>query len=449
MCFRKQIVGALFALWVGGMSDDLLHADPSTPTDITVPGSVAAPVTPAPADNSSLPATSGPPPTAPAPVPAAPSTTTTAMAVSAVTPSSPSFWPSGRLPFHVSVTLGEIYDDNIFIQPHKTSDFITQLTLKGEIKLGDKDVVDGNYLDAYYAPSGSIYADHSSEDYINQDLELFYQHRFSRLTLSLDQSYVKDTATSISIGNLVTSDVYTTNLKADYAYSDKLDITSNVSQVFTDYDTALYTSSGEWVNDDYFLYKWDEKLSFGFGPKFGFLSFAGAPLQTYQQFLPRLQYAYSDKLTFSLAGGLEYRQYNQQGEGDLLTGIFDFAGTYHPWLDTTLSISGSRHYVPAYGFIGDDYLATSVGINGRQKFLKNFSFNLGVGYENDDYLVANSGFSGVTREDNYVFITTGLDWNPNAWLLVSGGYKYQNDSSNFHAFSFDDNQLDLSVEASY
>jgi hypothetical protein len=446
MFFRKRMACALFALIAGGGTSLLLQADPSTPTDITVPGSEAAPMAPTPADNGSAPASSGPAPAAPA-ASAASSTVTTAPA--ALPATSSSFWPSGRLPFHVSVTLGEIYDDNIFIQPHKTSDFITQLTVKGEIKLGDKDEVDGNYLDAYYAPSGSIYADHSSEDFINQDLELFYQHRFSRLAVSLDQVYAKETATSISIGNLVTSNVYTTNLKADYAYSDRLDITSSVSQVFTDYDTALYSSSGEWVNDDYFLYKWDSKLSLGFGPKFGFLSFAGAPLQTYQQFLPRLEYDYSEKLTFSLAGGAEYRQYNQQGQGDLLTGIFDFAGTYHPWLDTTLSVNGSRHYVPGYGLTGDDYLATNVGLNGRQKFLKDFSFNLGFGYENDDYLLSSGGPSGESREDNYFYVSTGLDWTPNTWLLVSGDYKYQNDSSNFQAFSFDDNQLELSVEASY
>jgi hypothetical protein len=446
MRLPKKIFCALLALAVGLGPGSLVLAVPVNSTDISVPGSAAAPMAPVPSDTGSAVETIGPV-QGQTPTPAEPSAKITATAAAPADTSS--FWPSGRLPFHFSAKLAEIYDDNIFIQQNKTSDFITQLTLRAEIKLGDQQVVDGNYFDAFYAPTFAVYADHSGDDYINHNLELFYQHRFSRLSLSLDQTYARTTATSISVGNLTTSDVYGTTLKAYYAYSDKLEITSSVSQTVTDYDTASYATSEEWVNDDYFLYKWDSKLSFGFGPKFGFLSFAGTALQTYQQFLPRLRYIYSDKITFNLAGGLEYRQYNQAGQGDLLTGIFDFAGTYHPWLDTSLSLFGSRHYVPAYGFAGQDYLATTAGINGSQKFLKDFSFNLGFGYENDDYLLANTAFAGQGRTDNYYYITTGVDWAPNTWLLLSGSYRYQNDDSNTRAFSFNDNQLQLSVEATY
>lgn len=470
MFIRKGIAGGLLVLAVaGGPTRPLAAQQVSAPSDITVPGAQAPSAEPVPPEPIGPPMPEPVGPQAPSPSlgllpgqigPPAPASSATAgpamipavtgTANPAVTAASDSsFWPSGRLPFHLSAKLGEIYDDNIFIQPDKTSDFITQLTLKSEIRLGNQHVVDGNYLDAFYAPTFALYADHSSEDYIDQDVGVFYQHRFSRLTLSADQTYTKTTATSITIGNLVTSDVIATNLKADYAYSDKLDIASTVTQTFTDYDAASFTNSGEWVLDTYFLYKWDSKLSFGFGPKFGFLDFSGAPLQTYQQFLPRVIYTYSDRLTVSLDGGLEYRQYNQDNEGDLLTGIFDISATYRPFVDTTLALTGSRHYVPAYGFIGQDYLASSVGVTGRQKFLKDFSFNLGFGYENDDYLLPASGFSGVTRNDDYLYATAGLDWTPNTWLVVAGAYRYQNDSSNFQAFSFDDNQLELSIEASY
>jgi hypothetical protein len=367
----------------------------------------------------------------------------------AVPASTDNSWTGGRLPFHISVTLGEVYDSNIFFQPNKTSDFITQLGVRGEIKFGDQEVTDGNYLDGYYAPSGALYADHSSEDFLNQDVDLLYQHRFTRLTLSLEQSYTKTTATSFSIGNLVTSNIYTTNAKATYAYSDKVEINSSFSQVFTDYNTAYYTSSREWINDEYFLYKLDSKLSIGIGQRFGFLDFEGAPFQTYQQLLPRLKYDYSGRLTFQLAAGAEYRQYNQSGRADRFTGVFELSGTYQPFLDTTISLRGSRHYVPAYGFNDEDYLATNVSLTGRQKFLKEFYFNLGLGYENDSYLYNGTGFTGPNREDNYYFATTGLDWDPNTWLVVSSYYKYQKDASNFSAFSFDDNQVGFSIEASY
>jgi hypothetical protein len=321
--------------------------------------------------------------------------------------------------------------------------------IRGEVKFGDPEVTDGNYLDGLYEPSVNLYADHSGNDFVNHDVDVLYQHRFSRLALSLEQSYVKATATSFSIGNLVASDVYTTNANATYVYSDKVDIAASVSQVITDYDNADYANSQEWINDYYFLYKLDPKLSVGFGPRFGFLDNQTSPFQTYQQFLGRLKYDYSGKLTFNLAGGAEYRQYHANGRGDELTGVFEFAGTYQPTLYTTVSLNGSRHYVPAYSFPGQDYLATDVSLNGRQQFFQKFYLNLGVGYENDGYLFAATGLSGPTREDNYFFVTSGLDWKPNTWLVASSYYKYQQDSSNFSAFSFNDNQVGFSINASY
>ena len=449
MSLRKCIgCGLLLVVGILGFSS-LLFADSSLSTEVPPPIPTpappsASPNTPAPA----LPAadTGANTPTA---------TSAPASAPASASSSSDHLWISGRLPFRISASLGEVYDDNIFIQRNKTSDFITQLGARAEIKFGDPEVVDGNYLDGYYAPSGSLYANHSDEDFLNQDVGLLYQHRFTRLVLSLEQSYAKTTETSISIGNLVRSDVYTTNAKADYAYSDKLDITSSISQVFTSYNTSFFTSSREWINDEYFLYKLDSKLSIGIGPKFGFLDFDGSPFQTYQQILPRLKYDYSGKLTFQLAGGAEYRQFDGGGRGDVLTAIYDVSGTYQPYLDTTITLRGSRHYVPAYGFVGQDYLATDVDLTGRQRFLQKFYLNLALGYENDSYLenvgsqFSNSGPSEPDREDNYFFARVGLDWTPNTWLTVSSYYKYQNDDSNFSSFSFDDNQVGFSIEGSY
>jgi hypothetical protein len=105
-----------------------VFAEPTTsPTDITVPGSAAAPTTPVPSDNATPTVTST---LTPAEVPATPTVETSTQTPVALPSDSTSFWPSGRLPFRFSAKLAETWDDNIFIQPHKTSDFITQLTLK-------------------------------------------------------------------------------------------------------------------------------------------------------------------------------------------------------------------------------------------------------------------------------------------------------------------------------
>jgi Putative beta-barrel porin 2 len=361
----------------------------------------------------------------------------------------PTTGQGGRLPFLVSASISEVYDDNIFIQPHKTSDFITQLNVRGEYSVGDRSASDGNYLDVFYAPSGDIYARNSSQDSFNQAAGLLYQHRFSKLTLGVEQDYSKDNSTSASAGNLVTSSLYTTNAWADFDYSDKLTLLGDFTQTVTDYETTGYASSNEWSGNFHFLYHLDSKISVGLGPRFGFLDITGAPNQTYQQLLAWLTYGYSDKLSFTLSGGAEYREYQNSNPGDKLSPVFNLAGVYTPSSYTTLTLSAGRQYNPSYNFTGQNYINTNVTLTGREKFCRDFHYNLSFGYENDDYESAGAVITGNTRNDNYYFVNTGFDWNPNSWLLTSIYYKYQKDDSNFASSTFDDNQVGLSLSVSY
>lgn len=358
-------------------------------------------------------------------------------------------WQGGHLPFLVSVSLSEVYDDNIFIQPKKTSDEITQINLRGEYRIGDRAASDGNFLDVFYSPAFDLYANQSNQDSFNQLVGVLYQHRFSKLDLGLEQDYSKQSSTSAAAGTLVTSDIYTTTGTADYAYSDRLSLTGNVTQTVTGYEATGFSSSNEWVGNTYFLYKLDSKLSVGLGPAVGFLDIGAAPNQTFEQILGHVDYRYSRKLSFSLSAGAEDRQYQGSATGDKISPVFTLAGTYHPFIDTTLTLSGSRSYQPSYNTPGQDYLDTNVSLTASQLFLQKFTYNLGLGYENDGYEAAGIVLTGPTRSDDYFYATTSVGWNPNKWMMTSIFYKYQKDDSNLAAATFDDNQVGLSLSLSY
>jgi hypothetical protein len=358
------------------------------------------------------------------------------------------FSPNGRIPFHITAVIGESYDDNIFVQPHKTSDELTTLSIKGELRFGDRSSTDSNFLDVYYQPSGILYAQHSSEDTLNQNVDLFYQHRFTRLTLSLEQSYVHAQSTNSAIGNLVTSDTYNTNATVDYAYSDKLDLKGSFLLNVTDFQDSSYTNSREFDGNFYFLYHLDSRLSLGLGPEFGFLDVQQTANQTYQQLLGHVLYVYSGRLTFAADGGAELREY-QGTTGNTLTPVFDLTATYTPSPYTILSLSGARRDSPSYNLIGQDYVSTSISVSAIQQFYQKFSLRLSLGYENDDYQAASNNPGDTAREDNYFFVNPGVDYHPNDWLTVSAYYRYQRDDSSFSGFDFNDNQVGLTLSASY
>jgi len=360
-----------------------------------------------------------------------------------------SYIPEGHLPVLFTASISEVYDDNIFISPNKISDYITQINLMADYRVGNDKAIDAGTFDIFYSPSFDIYANHSAQDSFNNYAGAQYQYRFSKLTLGIQQTYNRNSSTSAPAGTLVTIANYVTRASADYAVSSKLSVVGVFTQNINNYDSPGFSDSNEWIGDLYFLYKYDSKLSLGFGPKFGWLDVTLAPNQTYQDLLGRANYNYSKKLSFTADAGVEIREYQGPAAYDKVAGVFNVSAIYQPFTNTTLTLACGRQFEPSYNLYGQDYMASRVSLTGRQRFLQEFYYNLQVGYENDAYQSAGVALTGAARNDNYYFVSTGFDWNPNSWLTGSVWHKYQADNSNFSGFTFNDNQVGISAGFRY
>ncbi len=357
--------------------------------------------------------------------------------------------PEGHLPVQLSAAVSEVYDDNIFISPVKVSDFITQINLLADYHVGNDKAIDAGTFDIFYAPSFDIYASHSNQDSFNSNVGAQFQYRFSKLTLGIEQTYNHVNQTNAPAGTLVTTSDYMTKASANYAIDSKFSIVGTFTQDILNYDTAGFSSSNEWVGDLYFMYKYDSKLSLGFGPTFGWMDVTLAPNYTYQDILGRVDYAYSKKLSFHLNAGAEVVEYQGPAAYDRVAAVFDLSTVYQPFTNTTITLDAGRQFTPSYNFNGQDYLASKVSIAGRQRFLQDFYYNVQFGYENDAYQSAGVALTGPARNDNYYFASTGFDWVPNSFVTSSIFYRYQADDSNFSGFTFNDNQVGVSVGFKY
>lgn len=374
-----------------------------------------------------------------------------------------------KFPVTFGLSVGETYDDNIFIQPQKTSDWVTDISPSLLLELGQKINLDHNialedpqanpenlsnenYFSLSYKPTVLLYADNSNLDSINQAVDALYAHQFSKLTLALEQRYAYLTEptiqTSLNGGN-VNRDIFTTIARANYVYSDKLSTYGTFTQTINDYHTAGFTNTNEWIGDYYFLYQATGKISIGVGPRIGFVDVTGAPNQTWQAGLVHLFYVPTGKLSFTMDVGGEVREYQGNGSGDRATPVLDASGTYRPFDSTSITLSAGRDVHASNSFIGQDYTASRVQLGLRQRFVQVLYFNLNAGYENDNYSFASQGLTGPTREDNYYYIKPGFDWVANDWLTVSAYYQYSKDNSNFHTVSFNDNQVNITASVKY
>ena len=355
-----------------------------------------------------------------------------------------------RFRYNVGVTVREVYDDNINISStQRTSDSFT--VIEPGIHLGFGDSAGGfNYLAFDYILSAYFFAEHSERDAVEHLIRLAAQHDFGRLVLGLSQEVRILDGTNLNtltnttgvqantdVGRASQSNNYTTTLNATYDLTGKLFLSSQASYAISDYETLIgsqVASANIFIN-----YVYSPKLVIGLGATGGVNSSDGPTSdETFEQMNVRANYIVSGKISLSLSGGIEFRQFG--GGGDSVSPVFEIAGSYRPFENTIISILGSRRTNSSASLAGQDYSQTSISLTFSQRLFSRANFSLAVGYTNSDYLNATTGDS-TARSDDYFYIEPSIDLNITRYWSIGVYYLYREDSSTLDLFSFYDNQF--------
>jgi hypothetical protein len=353
------------------------------------------------------------------------------------------------LPVHFDLFLSETYDDNIFLQPMKSWDYVSHIAPSLSYIMGDPDAPNANYLSLFYQPTFLIYANNSGENTVEQNVNVQYTYTFTKLRLGLQQQYQKLADATIDADDIVKRNIYTTTATADYDYDDRLSFHLIGMQTITDYDDQFRPDTNEWTVNAFFLYDVTPKLKLGFGPEIGFLDEEFAPNQVYEQLLGHLQYQATGKITISLSLGGEARQY-QYGEDDQLTPVFDLRGDYQMSDATSFYIDGHAETYASSTLGGQNYQDTAIQAGVRQRLLQKFFLSVSGGYDHSTYRNLTPAVASLPeRIDDYYFGKAAVSWVPNNWLTVSGSYQYSTDDSSLAFANFNDNQYTLACELKY
>ena len=355
-------------------------------------------------------------------------------------------WLDSRLPVHFTLDFNSYYDDNIFISPVKTNDYVFRISPGLNYSLGERDQSD-NYLYLSYVPTVIEYYTNSQQDAVDQHANMIYQHNFQKLSLTLGQTYAHMNDTSVQAGNIVVSNLYDTTLAAHYDYSDKLSINADVDQSLSYYPGAGYNNIYEWSGGAYFLYQITPKISLGVGPRVGYDEIPTQPSQEWEQGLLHLTYNVTEKITLSASGGGEVREFDTNLP-DQVTGVFNLSAYWTPFEGTSLNISGYRRNDPSYSIAGTNFTATGISAGIRQKFLQDFAVGVNGGYENDAYTAASVLATGA-RTDNYYYVHPYIQWIPAKWVELTAYYQYSANDSTINTISFNDNQIGSTLSFKY
>ena len=363
------------------------------------------------------------------------------------------------------LNVGVAYNDNIFIDANKRGDAITTIEPGIILALGDfRDVLprlgtfEHVYLDPLddtdapqryiyldYHPSIYVFARTSSQNAVDESLNLYGNYNFPKLGLALHAQYQKLSIEDIDAGDRIDREFYTLDLTAFYEQSTKTSWEFDFGVRDREYQ-APYTSSTELVSQNFLNYAYGPKTQFSVGFAVGYLDYRNIVNQTYQQGLLRVTSVQFAKLDFVASGGIEYRE-NIGGNNNVIGGIFNVTANFHPYDGTIVTLLASRDTEPS-AIANEDVTYTRVGVSLNQRFLSRIYLTLSASYGNSDYSTVQTGQS-LSRTDNVEEFFASVGTDVTAYATLQCTYQFRNSTSTEAGRTYTENIGGVDVRFTY
>ena len=337
------------------------------------------------------------------------------------------------------------YDSNIFISPeNETSDYIFAITPGVAVGFGDfrskligadtfryrfERFADQNYFFVNYAPTIVLFLENTDQDSVNQNAQLEGEWSFQKLTVGARVNFQTLNAPSEDIGGRVESQRLSAAIISRYQLTGKTALEFNAYYEGVNY-SGDYVDTQEWRGETWLNYQIMPKTTVAFGLVYGHLERSPGPADNFEEAQVRVRSPPSEKLSFGLVAGPEFRQ--TEGGSDQTNGVFTLFADWTP-TDSSMLTLEAYNRVLASGAVGENYTATGVLLQYRQRLFQRIFFDLSGGYQHSKY----DGEIEAGREDDLYFVRPGFGFGLTSWMTceVTGEFR-SNDSTDFQR-SFD------------
>jgi hypothetical protein len=264
----------------------------------------------------------------------------------------------------------------------------------------------GEHWSLNYTPTLRWYSDERFTDGLDHRVSLTGRTTLREWNLGLSQTFSRTTDPLIETGSETDQDTYGTSVRANRALNSKVSIDLGVSQslrfVDTDSGSRRLTNRKSWSTMNWIDYKYQERLSLGFGAGFTYDDVQLGSDMTSQQVQARLRWLPGDKLSLGLSGGLDIRQYLDADISGTVSPIFSATAGYQLFETTSLFASLSRTVSPSYY---SQTLSESTGLSAgvNQRLLSRFFLNVRGGYTIRDYSVTSRDGGRSDEQETYSF----------------------------------------------
>ena len=297
-----------------------------------------------------------------------------------------------------------------------------------------------------YTPTLRFYSSSAFKDTLDHAVVLSGGTLYEDWKLGLSQSYINSSQPLIETGAQTDEEVYATSLSASRSLSSKMSLELGLTQNlrFLQGDaigSQQLSDSKTWSTMDWVNYQFAPSIGAAIGVGLGYDSIEIGSDMLSEQLQGRVTWHPSKKLSVSISGGAEDRQFLDSDQGNLINPIYSAAIEWLPQETTTFSLSAGRTVTPSY-FSSQLTEQTMVTLGLHQRLFKKLSLDLGGGYRWTGYKASVQGLP-VDREDDGTFFSARLGMGVLRRGTVAIFYQTSDNNSTDGDFSYTSTQIGL------
>jgi len=306
----------------------------------------------------------------------------------------------------------------------------------------------GRHWTLDYTPTIQVYSDKAFNNNVGHMASLMGSVSYEDWVFSLSQTYSKSDSTLVETATQTEQQQFSTSLNASCQLNEKFSTDMSLGQQISDVTGGQGIRA--WSLSDWLNYQIAQRIFIGIGGTFQYVDVDTGPNQLSESLQARLRWRATEKISFSVRGGLECRQTLNDAYKDSLSPIYGADLQYAPFKHTQISLYANRSSDSSqlYNILSQSTESTSVGLTLNQRLFENYNLSTGVNYTHADYKTTYLILSNVRTDDNYS-ISVGLNRTIFKRGSVGVSYQYGKNTSNQAGYSYLSNQIGLQASFAY
>jgi hypothetical protein len=277
--------------------------------------------------------------------------------------------------------------------------------------------------------------------------------------LSLSQNYVDTTQPVVETGTQFELQAYATAMNAVWQMGGKSSLELGLSQIFR--ISEGLNNMHEWSTAEWYNYQFQPQFGAALGVTGGYDELSLGSDNPFEQALGRVNFQPGSKLTLTVMGGVEDRQFVHPSGPSVLNPVFDASARYLLGTGTLLTVSGNRVVTPSL-IANDLNVITTVNANVRQRIIGRMFFEIEGGYAGTTYTsivpgplpkyyfgTAPHAALAVIRSDTRTYGKISLSTVFGTRLTGSIFYMISDNASSQSNFRYSGNEVGLNLDYRY